>query len=73
MKDKDFTKDSKRNLPNRKKRNKKSAMKEETALIRVNKEAQEIAKNYAFKNDTTMKEYVEGLIFQDERKRNLEI
>lgn len=73
MKDKEFTKNAKRNLPKKTKRNKESAMKEETALIRVNKEAQEIAKNYAFKNDTTMKEYVEGLIFQDEKKRNLEI
>lgn len=73
MKEKEFTKNAKRNLPTRTNRNKESAMKEQTALIRVNKEAQEIAKNYAFNNDTTMKEYVEGLIFQDQKKRNLEI
>lgn len=69
MKEKDFTKNRRKEVPN----SRKKTVKEETALIRISKEAQEIAKNYAFINDTTIKSYVESLIFHDEKKRNLEI
>ena len=63
MKEKNFTKNN-TNVPNSKIRKK-----EETALIRVSDDIRRIIKFNAFKDDVSMKEYIEKLVLEDNEKR----
>ena len=63
MKEKNFTKNN-TNVPNSKIRKK-----EETALIRVSDDVRRIIKFNAFKDDVSMKEYIEKLVLEDNEKR----
>lgn len=65
MKKKDFTKNKNNNIPNSniKKR-------EETSLVRISQEAIDILKLNAVLEKTTMKDYLENLIYEDDKLKD---
>lgn len=66
MRDKDFIKDTQKAVPN----SKQGKMKEKTGLVRISEEALDLVRLQAFKNKITNKEYVEQLIFDDNRNQD---
>ncbi|CNB90051.1 TPA: hypothetical protein ACIZ50_002288 [Streptococcus agalactiae] len=64
MREKEFTKNTQNNIPN----STKPSGKEKTGLVRISEKALDLAKLEALKSKTTIKEYVENLIFEDNKE-----
>ena len=63
MREKEFTKNTQNIIPN----STKPSGKEKTGLVRISEEALDLVRLQAFKNKITNKEYVERLIFNDNK------
>ena len=64
MREKEFTKNTQNIIPN----STKPRGKEKTGLVRISEKALDLAKLEALKSKTTIKEYVENLIFEDNKE-----